>query len=67
MSEFSDYVESDCIIRITATPEEHKLMNKALMDFTAEPLAYDLCEMVPDEDMLEMVEICEELRKELYE
>lgn len=37
------------------------------MDFSATPLSYDLCEMVSEEDMLEMAEICEELRKELYE
>lgn len=53
-------------ICITATPEEHKLINKALMDFVSEPLAYDLSEMAPEEDMLEMAAICEELRRELY-
>lgn len=53
-------------ICITATPEEHKKMNEVLMDFAAEPLAYDLSEMMPEEDMLEMAAICEELRKELY-
>lgn len=52
---------------ITAMPEEHELMNKALMDFIAAPLAYDLSEMVPEEDMMEMAAACEELRKELYE
>lgn len=30
-------------------------------------LSYDLCEMVPMEDMLEMARVCEEVRKELYE
>lgn len=60
-------IAPDRVIRITATSEEHELMNKALADFTSEPLTYDLCEMVPEEDMLEMAEICEELRKELYE
>lgn len=54
-------------IRITATPEEHTLMNQALMDFTASPLTYDLSEMVSDEDLLEMAAVCEQLRKELYE
>ena len=54
-------------ICITATPKEHELMNKALMDFVAEPLSYDLSEMVTEEEMQEMSEICEELRKELYE
>lgn len=37
------------------------------MDFVANPLAYDLSEMVPEEDMLEIAEICKELRKDLYE
>lgn len=59
--------DHDCVISITATPEEHALMNKALMDFAAEPLSYDLCEMVPEKDMQEMAEVCEEMRKELYE
>ena len=47
-------------------PEEHKLMNKALMDFVSEPVAYDVSEMCPEEDMLETAEICQSLRKELY-
>lgn len=51
---------------IRATPEEHKLMNQALIDFETAPLAYDLSEMCPEEDMLEMAEICKELRNELY-
>ena len=54
-------------ICITATSEEHKQMNQALADFVSSPLDYDLSEMCPEEDMLEMAELCEELRKELYE
>ena len=53
-------------IHITATSEEHELINKALTDFVSEPLAYDLSEMCQEEDMMEMAEICEELRNELY-
>lgn len=53
-------------IRITATPEEHELINKALGDFVSAPLSYDVSEMCPEEDMLEMAALCEELRKELY-
>lgn len=52
---------------ITATSEEHELINKALADFVSAPLAYDLSDMCPEEDMLEMSALCEELRKELYE
>ena len=59
--------DAECAIKITATEKEHELMNKALMDFVIEPLEYDLCEMVPEEDMLEMAQVCEEVRKELYE
>lgn len=42
-------------------------MNKALADFVKEPLAYDLHEILPDEDMQEMAQDCENLRKELCE
>ena len=59
--------EEGHVVRITATPEEHHAMNKALADFSADPLAYDLHEMVPDEDMMELAQDCESLRKELYE
>lgn len=55
------------IVRITFTEEEKKAMNRALSDFAGAPLSYDLCEMVPDEDMQEMAQDCENLRKELCE
>lgn len=54
-------------IRITATKEEQEQMNIALADFVSNPLTYDLSEMCPEEDMLEMAKLCEELRKELFE
>lgn len=53
-------------IRITATAEEQKRMNTALSDFVSKPLSYDLSEMCPEEDLQEMAELCEELRKELF-
>ena len=59
--------DMDCVISITATEREHKLINKALMDFAAEPLAYDLCEMAGEEEIVEMSQVCEKIRKELYE
>lgn len=59
--------DMDCVISITATEQEHELINKALMDFVAEPQEYDLCEMVGDEEIVEMAQVCEEIRKELYE
>lgn len=54
-------------ICITATSEDHQLLNDALKDFVSAPLEYDLSEMCEEEDMQEMAEICESLRKELYE
>lgn len=67
ISELLDDNESNCIIRIIATKQEHEQMNNALKDFVETPLSYDLREMVPKEDMLEMARVCEEIRKELYE
>ena len=58
--------ESGDIVRITLTQEEKAFMNMALVDFVKDPLNYDLHEMVPDEDMQEMAQICENLRKELF-
>ena len=54
-------------VRITFTEEEKSAMNKALSDFFQNPLAYDLHEMVPDEDMIALAQDCENLRKELCE
>ena len=54
-------------IRITATPEEHEAMNKALADFAQNPLEYDLSKMMDDEEIQEMARDVEALRKELYE
>lgn len=53
-------------IRLTATPEEHAQINQALRDFSSAPLAYDLSEMLPEEEILEMAVLCGELREELY-
>ncbi|MCM1256769.1 MAG: imm68 putative immunity domain-containing protein [Roseburia sp.] len=55
--------EREPFVRITATEEEHKLINKALVDFIADPMAYDLGEIVEEEDMMEMAEVCENQRK----
>ncbi|MCI9126725.1 MAG: hypothetical protein HFG28_05965 [Eubacterium sp.] len=64
---FGDDLETNVSnVYITATPEEHKLINKILTDFVSAPLDYDLSEMCPEEDMLEMARICGELKKELY-
>ena len=42
-------------------------MNRALAEFCASLLEYDLHEMVDDEDMLKIVKDCENIRKELCE
>lgn len=52
---------------ITASQEEYGVINRALIDFVSDPLAYDLSEMCPEEDMLETAAVCENLRKELEE
>ena len=57
--------ESEDIVRITFTDGEKAAMNQALTDFVTDPMAYDLCEMVPEEDMQELARDCENLRREL--
>ncbi len=66
LGELSDMYEPDNVIRISATQEEHEMMNKVLMDFVTEYLSYDLSEMMSEEEMQEMAEVCKELREELY-
>lgn len=65
----SELLEDDggCVISITADEREHALISKVLMDFAEEPQAYDLCEMIGEEEILEMAQVCEEIRKELYQ
>ena len=57
--------EEGLVVSILSTPEEKAVIHKALADFAQNPLAYDLSEMVPDEDMREMAQECEKLRGEL--
>ncbi len=65
--ELDEDIEADMPdVCITATPEEHKQIDKVLTDFIAAPLEYDLSEMMPKEDIIEMTTVCKELRKELY-
>ena len=56
---------SSRIVKIIATSEDYELLNKILADFSKNPLEYDLYELVPQEDMLKMTEICESLKQEL--
>ena len=53
-------------IRLTAAPVEHALIDRALADFAANPRTYDLSEMCPEEEILEMAALCGKLRAELY-
>lgn len=53
-------------ICIVATPRELAQINHALADFVSEPLAFDLSEMLSEEDLKEMTEIFENLRNELF-
>ena len=66
LHDLDEYIASSRLIRVTATPEEHAAMNRALSDFVRDPLSYDLHELVPEEDMFAMAEDCENLRQELY-
>ena len=67
LQDLDEYNTPSRRIRITATPEEHAAMNKALADFAQNPLEYDLSEMMNDEEIQEMARDVEALRKELYE
>ena len=67
LQDLDEYNTSSRRIRITATPEEHDAMNKALADFAQNPLEYDLSEMMDNEEIQEMARDVEALRKELYE
>lgn len=55
------------VVCIASTQDEKTAISKALTDFAENPLAYDLNEMVPDDDMREMAQVCENLCKELRE
>lgn len=67
LQDLDEYNTPSRRIRITATPEEHDAMNKALADFAQNPMEYDLSEMMNDEEIHEMARDVEALRKELYE
>ena len=55
------------IICLTSTEKEENIIKTVLEDFYTHPLEYNLSEMCPEEDMLEMAEICKDLAKELFE
>ncbi len=53
------------VIRITVSPEELAAVDRALGDFAAAPLAWDLSDMIPEGELREMAALCGELREEL--
>ena len=55
------------VISIISTEKEENIIKTVLEDFYTHPLEYNLSEMCPEEDMLEMAEICKDLAKELFE
>ena len=61
------YGKEGSVVCISSTREEKAAIIKVLDDFAKNPLAYDLSEMVPDDDMREMAQVCENLCKELCE
>ena len=67
LQDLDEYNTSSRRIRITATPEEHDAMDKALADFVHAPLEYDISEMMGEDEITDMAYQVEMLRKELYE
>ncbi len=67
ISDLFDSEDRDLFVKLTATPQEAQAMNRALADFSAAPLAYDLSELMDAEDLQEMARDCEAVRAELYE
>lgn len=67
ISDLFDSEDRDLFVKLTATPQEAQAMNRALADFSAAPLAYDLSELMDAEDLQEMARDCEAIRAELYE
>lgn len=66
LHDLDEYDTSFKYIRITATPEQYKALDTALMDFTQNPLAYDISELIGDNEIKEMAHQVEEVRKDLY-
>ncbi len=65
LKDLFDDEDRDLFLKITTTPEEDRAMNRALADFFAAPLEYDLHEMMDDDDIREMAQDCENIREEL--
>ena len=61
------YGKEGSVVCISSKKKKKAAIIKVLDDFAKNPLAYDLTEMVPDDDMREMAQVCENLCKELCE
>lgn len=59
--------ELDGRLTLTATSAEHDIINAALKGFVDSPTDYDISEMMEEDELREMAELCENLRQELYE
>ena len=66
LSELDDYIESEREINIVASLGNHEFISHVLQDFIASPKEYDICEMLDDDGIAEMVEVVTELHEELY-
>ena len=58
--------ELDGALTLTATVEEHDMINAALKGFAESPMDHDISEMMDEDELQEMVEQCSALRQELY-
>lgn len=67
LGELSDEWEEPCALRITATPEEYKMLNRALKEFADAPVEYDISEMMSEDELAEMAAAAEEIRQALCE
>ena len=63
---WNNYIgDTDDSLNLIAFLEDQSSDEIEFSDFSKNPLEYDLSELVPEEDMREMAEICEDLRQEL--
>ncbi len=65
LSELWEDAESE--LKLTATAAEHDIINAALKAFAEAPAEYAISEMMDEDELQELAELCKELRCELYE
>ncbi len=58
--------ELDGELTLTATAEENDIIDSALKEFAEAPSEYDISEMMDEDELAEMAELCRKLREELY-